>query len=232
MDITTIDAVSYATRTAQTAAAELYGLLSVDDYAGPVAFWFNPGLSQASPEELAPSVDQLGQYVIAHQVEQGERLYRWGRDRALIPFVPWAELDFASRQAFATFVDVARHTWVAIAATQKAIEDLRREQNVAPPPRPAIEDTIYEPVGSMWEERPEVAAAAPFIAAYEQGRTDAAAQVKREAEAAEATRRQDEDAAAKRRPKQPNKVPDALSLGETPAAHQPNRGGRGKRKSP
>lgn len=232
MDITTIDATSYATRVAQTAAAELYGLLSADEYSGPVAFWFNPDLSAASPEELAPSVDMLGQYVVAHQVEQGERLYRWGRDRALVPFVPWTELDFASRQAFSTFVDVARTTWVAIAANQKAIEDLRREQNVPPPPKPDLEDTIYEPVGSMWEERPEVAQAAPFVARYEQGRLEAAAQVKREAEEAAQQEKLRQEEAARPVKREPRAKPSPLSLGENPPAHQPNRGGRGRRKSP
>lgn len=237
MDITTIDAVSYATRVAQTAAAELYGLLSTDTYAGPIQYWFNPELAHASPEELAPSVDALGGYVVAHQVEQGERLYRWGRDRALIPFAPWADLDFAGRQAFATFVEIARSTWQSIAANQKAIEDLRRERNLPPPPRPDLEDTIYEPVGSMWEERPEMAQAAPFVALYEQGRQDAAAQVAREArdaaaaavaaEAAQAEKLKAETAARPRAGK-----PAPMSAGATAPAHQPNRGGRGKRKAP
>jgi hypothetical protein len=243
MDITTIDVASYATRVAQVAAAELYGLLNAPDdgsaWQAP-ANWFHPSTDLAADGALTiinERIEQLGQYVVANQVEQGERLYRWAGSRGLLPMGDWAQLDFAGRQAFEIFVDTCRHTYGGLAVAQKALEAARAAAGVRPV-KVAIEDTIFEEEESIWAMHPEALAAGPLMARYDREQEAAAAQAAAEKAAQdEAARAEQERLAdlaaaqaqvAEKRAQRKKPKPEPVSAGETVAAHQPNRGGRGK----
>lgn len=243
MDITLIDAVSYATRVGNVAAAELYGLLA--DGEGPAINWFNPTsqLVDAELEEkwiewLGDQVAELGQYVCINLVEQGERLYRWGGSKGIVPTVDWVLLDVADKQAFEAFVDTVRHTFIGLSIAQQAQANARAAAGVRPPEKPALEDTIFEKEESIHTLRPEAIAAAPLQARLQRETEDAekrvaaekAAQDEADAAAAEKKRRADK-AAATRAANRASK-PAPMSAGETVVAPAPNRGGRAKTKQP
>lgn len=249
MDITLIDAVSYATRVGNVAAGELYTLLTLEapDFEGPSYNWFNPSLppgygtgGKAADEvvDLHLKVAELGQYVCLNLVDQGERLYRWGSSKGIVPAGEWAELDVAGKQAFEAFCDTVRHTYVSLSIAQQAQANARVAAGVRPPEKPAIEDTIFEKEESIHTLRPEAIAAAPLQArlqreteeAEKRAAAEKAAQDEADAAAAEKQRRADK-AAATRAAKRANK-PAPLSAGETVVAPPINKGGRGKKKQP
>ncbi len=243
MDITTIDAISYATRVGNVAAAELYGLLA--DGEGPALNWFNPasqlvddGLEETWLEWLGDQVAELGKYTCINLVDQGERLYRWGGSQGIVPLGEWALLDVAGKQAFEAFVDTVRHTFVSLSVAQQAQANARAAAGVRPPEKPNLEDTIFEREESIFTLRPEAIAAAPLQArlrreteeAEKRAAAEKAAQDEADAAAVEKKRRADK-AAATRAANRANK-PAPMSAGETVVAPATNRGGRGKIKQP
>jgi hypothetical protein len=256
MDITTIDAVSFATRVGQAAASELYALLN-EGQQEPVLNWFSPinrlpgmgdiGSLQAY-EQLGTNIEALGSYVCLNQVDQGERLFRWGQMRAIVPAGDWATLDVAGKQAFEAFTLTTRHTYLGLAVAQAAIRDARKAAGV--PATLKREDSIFEETESMATLRPEAIAASGLTArmqregeAERQRQEDAAfVALWDEAEAELATREAfngapptafDHDGNGKpggsrRRAKKPAPI----SAGETVPKAPVNRGGRGKTKAP
>lgn len=234
MDITTIDAPSFATRVAQVAAAELYGLLTVepDQVWSPAQMqnWYNRHRAPPDLWQFAADVEAMGQYVTKYQVETGERLYRWAGPRGIARLGNWPDEPLAVRQAYDAFVDTCRVTYLGLAGVQRAFEEARRAAGVRPPPGLKLEDSIFEPDEPLGKLRPEALEAQALIARYDRGRAEAAAL------AAAERRQQDEaDAAAraaeeKRQQRTARRKPPApIAAGEALAQHQPNRGGRGKR---
>ncbi len=242
MDITTIDAVSFAIRVGQAAASELYTLLSVDDdYRMPEPGWFNPGRFAVMPadaeaaqhlDDLAAGVDALGQYACLNQVDQGERLFRWGQMKAIVPSGDWAVLDVAGRQAFEAFTLTTRHTYLGLAVAQQAIKNARAAAGV--PTTLKREDSIFEETESLGTLRPEAVAASGLTARMER---EGAAERQRQEDLAwgalwdeaEAENREWDKEHRPKRQRPPKPAP--IAAGETVAKPAVNRGGRGNKKA-
>lgn len=233
MNITDFDAESFATRTAQVAAAEIYGLLATGEPV-PVINWYDAALiSNKTDGQVADDVERLGAYVCGGQVDQGERLWRWALEQRMIHVDDrnMANQPFALRMAYGLFVSVCRQTHAAIATVQLDAE----QQIKASVPQPGLkrEDSIFEEEESLGTLRPESIAAGPLVAAYDQGKREEHEQLR--LQRLEETRLQDienerlaKEAKAKAR-RQPKPAP--ISIGEAPASPPVNRGGRGNKKA-
>lgn len=262
MDITQIDAASFATRTAQVATAELYSLLSSEnDFSPPKPNWFNASLPADSkdPREhvdrqvaLDGLIERLGGYVCSHQVDQGERLYRWGVMEGIVPRADWSAQPFELRQAFETFADTCRNTFMAISVAQLAIEEARTAAGIVPVGLKR-EDSIFADDGdTLGTLRPEAIAAGPLIGRYTRERAAEEARIREQkriddaaaAVAAEADRQKfngadpeafdhDGDKKPGGSRKGPRRAkPAPKTVGEAPVRPPVNRGGRGRRKPP
>lgn len=246
MDVTSIEATSVAIRAGQVAAAELANLLLHDDVepAAPIEDWFDPqprtllnteAVRAALRYHIEHGVDRLGGYV-CHSADavSGERLYRWAVLEGIAGRAEWADRPFGQRQAYEIFAAVVRQVYVRLKA-----EQARLEAKPAPvQTKLALEDSIFEPIGKMGELRKESVAAAPLIAAHDAG----VAAEKEKAAAARRVLEQDvhedtgrpleelkllttpelEELLAGARP--PAEEP--LAIGEAPARHRGDRGGR------
>ncbi|MGX1496874.1 hypothetical protein ACSSV1_001910 [Labrenzia sp. MBR-25] len=176
MNILEIDCVSYATRVGFSAAHTFFNLLMADD----VESWEDrPFLPIEDPEALELRIQDMGEYVCRRGCESGERLYRWSHPYG----TPWHALDPELVLTFETFVQVCSSTYTKLLCRQ--IEAERRDQ-VAPAAKPLpIEDTIFEPIGSMSELLPHAVEASKAIADYQRATAEAAAAEQDEARANE-----------------------------------------------
>ncbi len=149
MNILEIDCVSYATRVGYSAAAEFYNLLKEDE--GDRESEPHKFLPADVPDELEDRAKQMGEYICLKGCETGERLFRW-MDGQRIYGRSWQQLPAELVLTFETFVQVCSSTYTKLHCRQ--IEAERHDQ--APPaPEPlAIEDTIFEPIGSLGEMLP------------------------------------------------------------------------------
>lgn len=75
MDILDIDAISFAARTAQVAAAELYGLLA-HGAARPIVNWYDGSGVELSDAKIEDDVGAMAAYVAKRKCT-GETLYIW-----------------------------------------------------------------------------------------------------------------------------------------------------------
>lgn len=157
MNITEIDVDSYATRVAFVAAAELYALLSE----GEGSHFMPACADEAALQQL---VEETGAFVIAHGVEKGETVWRWLHERRGF-LAPWAAVPEERRFALDLFAVTLRDLRQRLAIRQ--IEAERRASLPPPNPAPAIEDTIFEPVGSLGEMEPWAAEAAAGMARFD-----------------------------------------------------------------
>lgn len=203
MNILEIDCVSFATRVAHVAAGELYALLAYDGKAERIDNWFDVAGNELTPEEMEAVVSDLGAYVSARGVVEGERL--WNHLAGLSQTdTGWRDLRLAQRQAFGLFVTVCRRTHLNLIALQEAAETA----DAAAAQRPAplkLEDSIFEPVGGLGELRKESIGAAVQIA---RGEEKERAAKEKAAEAAKKTAAEQKARAGKGK---------TLSAGEKPA---------------
>lgn len=144
MDILEIDCTSYATRVGYSASAELLNLLLADQ---PEA---KSGLVplDMQGEDLENMVANMGIYVCEKGCDSGERMFRWLSQWKFYE-MPWEEAPEELRLALETFVSVCEKTHTKLRCIQ--IEEENRQNRPEPSPKPKIEDTIFEPVGSMGE---------------------------------------------------------------------------------
>lgn len=259
MDITKIHTGSFATRIGQTAAAEVAGLLAIDDHelaALPIEKWFDQSRpdypddegNRRTDEEIERMIvlEKLGDYVFANQVDQGERLYRWATgERLVVPIGDWPLLTFAQRQPWETFTSTARQAFNELKAAQLAILDVRKAAAAPAPAGLKKEDSIFEEVEDMFELRPEAVEALKLTGIYERGQEaerqrlayEAEDAVRAEAEAYNAQwdkfggdpSKFDHDGNGKPGGSKPQR-PKPLSAGETVTQPPRNRGGRGNKK--
>lgn len=177
MDILNIDVGSFAARIGFLAATGLYGLLERED-ASLDGTWIDGG---NDPVEAEPVVLALADYVIQRSTIldplKGETLFHYASSAGLAKGA-WGECPPAKQMAFNLFASVTGDVHEQLRRDQKAAEDALE---IATRPEPAplkLEDSIYEPDGSLDEQRPEAAEAARMIADMDQARTnqEAAAQ--------------------------------------------------------
>jgi hypothetical protein len=255
MDLINIHAGSYATRIGQTAAAEVAGLLAIEDAetvwsADDFQNWFDRTRA-ADDAGLADILDALGEYVCINQVDAGERLYRYATgERLVAPIGAWDTLGFAQQQPWETFTGTCRQAFNGLKAAQLAIVDARKAAALAAPSGLKLEDSIFEETEDLFALRPEAVESLKLTAIYERGQ---AAERQRLAFAAEDAMRAEAEAynadwdkfggdparfdhdgngkpgGSKRKPKPQRPAP--LSAGEAPARQRPNQGGRGNKKT-
>ncbi|MCC4243411.1 hypothetical protein [Stappia indica] len=158
MNITEIDVDSYATRVAFVAASELYALLSEGEGSD-----FMPAC--ADEVALQQLVENTGAFIIAHGVEKGETVWLWLQQDRRATRTPWAAVPEEQRFALDLFAITLRDLRQRLAIRQ--IEAERRASLPPPNPAPAIEDTIFEPVGSLGEMEPWAAEAAASMARFD-----------------------------------------------------------------
>ncbi|TYC65647.1 hypothetical protein FMN63_25015 [Stappia sp. BW2] len=182
MNILEIHCESYATRVAYAAAHQLYNLLIVPLDADDEDFHPREFLPIEDPGELEGCIQGMGGYVCFKGCETGERLYRWLMGQRLFG-KSWETLDQELVLTFETFVQVCSSTYTKLHCRQ--IEAERRDQ-VAQAAKPLpIEDTIFEPIGSMSELLPHAVEASKAIADYQRATAEAAAAEQNENQANE-----------------------------------------------
>lgn len=162
MNIQDIDSVSFATRVGYTAAAELFNLLQEEDVAPEVQS--QKFLPLDAPEALEERAVKMGEYICLKGCETGERLFRWMNGEKLYG-QSWQELDQTHVLTFETFVQVCSSTYTKLRCRQ--IEAEQAEQRPPAPEPLAIEDTIFEPVGSLGEMLPHAIEASAWMATHQ-----------------------------------------------------------------
>lgn len=232
-DIGEVDAVSFAARVAQTAAAEFCGLMAYGEPV-PIVPWYDPARTPRELERVTADVMALAGYVTGRDVDQGERLWRWAIEKRIVAGSPdgFGLLPFAVAGAYVLFVENCRRTVRHIELEQKRAADRKAAAARTEPPKLKLEDTIYEPVEPMSAMRPEAVAAIPLIANYEAGQAEALLQ--RQLEASEKERQRLAAEVAKMDPDGDGRVGGGKakpqSIGEAPARPPAgNRGGRPKK---
>lgn len=261
MNIIEIHAASFATRIGHVAAAEIAGLLlgNPELPAESLDNWFDPTRpNPMEPETYAAEenaraeiLDKLGEYVCKHQVEAGERLYRFATgQRVVVAIGEWAFLSFEQRQPWETFTSTCRQAFNDLKAAQLAIIDARRAAAVQAPAGLKREDSIFEEVEDTFALRPEAVEALKLTAIYQRGQDaeklrladEAWDRMRAEAEAYNAEwdkfggdpAKFDHDGDGKAGGSKPRGrrkgKGQPLSVGEAPVRPPVNRGGRGNRK--
>lgn len=229
MNIIEIDVDSYAARVAYVAACEFYALMTEQ----PGHLFFG-GLSE---EVIAGEAVWATDFILREKIDKGETVWRWLVDMRVFNR-PWSATTQEERLAFDLFVYTLRELRTRLSIIQ--IEAERKASLPPPNPAPAIEDTIFEPVGSMAEMEPWAAEAAMGAAKYDKAREEALAQKMRDVE-----RVKQEDERASRQGEKGGDAADgkALSAGQAapvgggkdlpPVPNKPRRGSRGgRRKTP
>lgn len=143
-----VDALSFAARTAQDAAAGLYGLF-VTDEGVPVDDWL--GLRQGT---LEGALEQLVRFIVDYGTDNPETVWLQAVSEGLAirEAAHFRDLPFARRQAFATFTRVAAATHAAIAQVQAATEQAHAALLAAAATPPLKrEDSILEEHGRLDE---------------------------------------------------------------------------------
>lgn len=211
-----VDAESFAARTAQSAASQLYGLLTNENEV-PIDNWFGSRFGN-----LADDVGALAHFVCIEGVDNPETVWRHGLGEGFIirEADSFQLLSFARRQAFEIFARVAGQTYKAIATVQKAIADeAARRAAATADPGLKREDSIFEEQEGFHD-------LVDHGAAYLE-------QQRQEGQLFGGKGDHDGDGrpGGSRKKKAPPPAPETLSIGESPAQVPPNRGGRGKRKA-
>jgi hypothetical protein len=234
MDILEIDAVSFAARTAQVAAAELYGLLAHGVTTG-IVNWYDGSGTELGDEKIEDDVAAMAAYTAKRKCA-GETLFIWnfqnGRAAGDTGRQIFAEQSFARRLAYdlfaSTMVNVA---WKILDAQQAREAVLRQAQDEAAraAQKVKLEDTIFEPEEGLGTLRPEAQEAASQVAAYDHAQADE----RRRKRAEQKDREEQENAAAAAAAAKGRQRarPAPMSAGEAPPAAPVNRGGRGNKKS-
>uniref|UniRef100_UPI003BACC630 hypothetical protein n=1 Tax=Stappia sp. TaxID=1870903 RepID=UPI003BACC630 len=224
MNILEIDVDSYATRVAYVAACELLSLLEE-----------NPGrtfVTNVPEKALADEIAALSGFIIHSRIDRGETVWRWLRERN--GGVPWEHVPPAQRLALDLFARTLRDLRGVLSIRQIEAE---RVADLPPPSPPVpIEDTIFEPVGSLGELLPHAVEAGRQSAAY-----DAAMREQREKARQEALSDKEAAGAAPSTPGVP--VVGSMSVGALPVEPAPSdeprpevpnapRGTKGKARGP
>lgn len=239
LNILDIDAVSFAARVAQVAAAEICGLLTAGE---PIAVpdWYKTEDSERDQEKIAADIEAMAAYVVTRG-SFGEQLWRWNTSQKRTPKEPdWTGVELADRIAYDLFCTTMRQVHRAIVEAQAKAQRTAEEAARAPAPGLKREDSIFEEETGLGEQRPEAVEAARFTAERKQAEKEAA-RLKRRLEAArkrqEKAKAAAEAAAAELAGQQQAMAamsagaPAAtIPIGEAPPAPPVNRGGRGKRK--
>ncbi len=154
MDITEINAIEYGGAIAHVAAAQLFQILTAsENMEGPAAVnWF--GGEHGPQEDAAATVLLLAEYV-TKRGSGGERLWIWGSVNGLVVVdVPasrqFADVVLARRLAFDMFASVCLRSFEQLTTLQEAEFAARQLEQRDNPPI-ALDDSIFEPTGSLGE---------------------------------------------------------------------------------
>jgi hypothetical protein len=160
MNIMQINAIEYGGAIAHVAAAQLYSFLAVAEEEGTVgkslpggdgSNWFGGGEDNDDP---AQDILLLAEYAATHGAS-GERLWIWGGITGLVvDDIPksqrFADAPMARRFAFDMFASVCLQAYQQLTAIQHAeFGRAQLEQRENPPIK--LEDSIFEPTGSLGE---------------------------------------------------------------------------------
>lgn len=154
MDITEINAIEYGGAIAHVAAAQLFQILTAsENMDGPAAVnWF--GGQEGQRDGGAATVLLLAEYV-TKRAAGGEQLWIWGEITGLIvEGVPesqqFGDVALARRLAFGMFASVCHRSFEQLTTLQEAELAARQLEQRDNPPI-ALEDSIFEPTGSLGE---------------------------------------------------------------------------------
>lgn len=155
-DLLELDPVAVAAAVGRLAGARVHALLTKpEEEAGVDLFWFDRA-GAYEPHEVSREIDAaadgfitgLATYVFQRGPMHPETLYRHAGGRA------WQQESFAYRMALTTFLNVTTSLGDTL-INQQAKERLRRAEATAKPPAGLkLEDSIFEPHGSLDELMP------------------------------------------------------------------------------
>ncbi|MEY9718801.1 hypothetical protein [Sinorhizobium fredii] len=183
MNIMQINAIEYGGAIAHVAAAQLFSFLAASDEEGTGRKWLPGGDGSdwfgggEENEDPAQDILLLAEYAATHGAS-GERLWIWGCITGLIVTdVPlgqrFADAPLARRFAFDMFASICVQAYQQLTGIQQV--ELARaaiEQQDNPPI--ALEDSIFEPTGSMGELEKHSEQFLKDLAAADQARADQA----------------------------------------------------------
>lgn len=168
-DILAIDAVSFAARAAQVAAAEIFMLLEgVDPMAAVI--WYQSGNRLPDAGELVdrPSQDAeiarieaeintLAAYVCKVESASGEQLRNFAETRGMyVLTLPWTEVPLPTRMAYSLFAETCLSVWRSLDLVQAAERAARALEAAPDNPPLKREDSIFEETESLGELIPGV----------------------------------------------------------------------------
>ena len=156
--ITEIDPLDFAGGVGHVAAAQLFAFVSRagGEIGDEDITWYGANTDEQS--EIETDVIKLASY-IARTNAGGEQLWRWGNIHGLVlENIPesgnFAELPIAHRLAFNMFATVSRVALEQINAVQLELVKADAAETPAPAPGLKLEDSIFEPEGSLFEREP------------------------------------------------------------------------------
>lgn len=160
-DILAIDAVSFACRAGQVAAAEIFMLLEGIDQMHAIV-WYRSGQLPPQPdhrtfEVVEREVNELAAYVCQRESNDGERLRIYAHSQGMeVAGGLWIHQSLPTRMAFTVFAETCLSVYRTIDRTQAAERAARAIEAAAPNPGLKREDSIFEETESLGELIPGV----------------------------------------------------------------------------
>jgi hypothetical protein len=257
LNLLEFDAVSLAARTANVAAAELYGLMTTGE-PNPNPLWFVGDQSELSEDEISDYIERIAKYICFREVEKAQTVLYWASSQKLPGFMATGSIPKPVQMTLQLFTDICLKIYKDIKAIQLA---LARDQEVEAPrntaPKHLAESIFDDEDETIDAQLPDSKAAQELMAKTHVNKEPTNAQI------SEASTGGSEDApGANQLPdagspaiftlvqeseitaalitnedmfNQPagpaEEVPQTLSVGETVATKPKNKGGRGRKKS-
>ncbi|WP_319519833.1 hypothetical protein [uncultured Martelella sp.] len=151
LDFLELDTIEAAAAVAHAASSQLYGMLNEMDGAD----WAGTGLEG---DALATEIYGMACYTASKQAG-GEQLWIQCRMRGMInDGMPesraFADVEQSRKWAFLLFCETFKPLLDKLATERGLREEMRLAEGRKAPAAPKIEDTIFEPIGSMGEMEP------------------------------------------------------------------------------
>lgn len=176
-DILSIDGADFAGAVGHMVAGQMFGVIAEEDPRSTT--WYGDG---AVSERTAQHIRDMTSYVIATGCG-GEQLWRWALGRNLIlDDVPesgdYAEAPDARRHAFQLFATITLAGFNQISAAQEAARAATALDQVGQGGEPLkLEDSIFEPHGSLGDMEPHQAQFLKDQAVFDRAALEAAAEI-------------------------------------------------------
>ncbi|TPW33231.1 hypothetical protein FJU08_01310 [Martelella alba] len=148
LDIATLDVIEAAAAVAHSAVSQLYGMFNQTDGLD----WTGSGLEG---DALNAAIYDMGQYCTIRQAH-GEQLWlKWLHGKKLTEDVPesgkFQDVETTRKWAYQLFAHLMLTTVAKFSAEKARVIETSARKRQKAAPTPALEDTIFEPVGNLDE---------------------------------------------------------------------------------